>query len=79
MIEEKEIKISAHKLAFTLFLVAISLTALHVTAMLVWHLDLLPVDNWIYFSFFDLDEEESIGTWFSTLILFAAALLSLFN
>ena len=47
--------------------------------MLIWYLDLLPVDDWTYFSFFDLDEEESIGTWFSTLILFAAGLLSLLN
>jgi len=42
-----------------------------------WYRDLLPVDDWLYYSFFDLDEEESLGTWFSALTLFVAGQLTL--
>jgi hypothetical protein len=59
--------------------VAIGLTVAHVACMVIWYRDLLPVDDWIYYSFFNLDEEESFGTWFSTLILFLAGLLTLFH
>ncbi len=59
-----------------LLAIAVVLTALHVLAMLSWYLDWLPVDEWLYYSFFDLDEEESFGTWFSSLLLLAASLIS---
>ena len=47
--------------------------------MIAWYKDLLPVDDWMYIAFFDLDEEESLGTWFSTIILLFAGLLTLFQ
>jgi len=47
--------------------------------MVGWYKELLPIDDWLYISFFDLDEEESLGTWFSTIILLIAGLLSLFH
>ena len=47
--------------------------------MVIWYKDLLPIDDRLYISFFDLDEEEAFGTWFSALILFFAGLLSLFQ
>ena len=75
----KEITISAHKLTISLLLVALGLTAAHIIVMFIWYLDLLPINDWTYLAFFDLDEEESIGTWFSALILFTAAQLSLLN
>jgi len=57
--------------------IAIGLTLLHIAAMLIWYWDLLENKRWLYFEFFDLDEEESFGTWFSTLILLAAGRLTL--
>ena len=60
-----------------LLIVACLLTALHVLAMLCWYLDLIPIDEWLYYSFFDLDEEEGFGTWFSSLNLLWASLLTL--
>ena len=59
-----------------LSLIAITLALLHVIAMVVWYKQLIPLDNWITISFFDLDEEESLGTWFSTLLLALCALTS---
>jgi hypothetical protein len=40
--------------------------------MLLWFNDLLPADQWWHIALFDLDEEESFGNWYSTLILFVA-------
>lgn len=71
------IPVNVRAVSWCLLTTALILTLLHVIAMLVWYLDLLPLDDWLYISFFDLDEEESIGTWFSTLLLFMAGLLSL--
>jgi hypothetical protein len=59
--------------------IAIGLTLAHVISMFGWYKDLLPIDDWLYISFFDLDEEESLGTWFSTIILLIAGLLSMFQ
>ena len=47
--------------------------------MFAWYKDLLPIDDWLYISFFDLDEEESLGTWFGAIILLFAGLLTLFQ
>ena len=76
--EEKEITIPLRPSVVGGYLLAIAsgLTVLHVVAMLSWYLDLFPIDDWLYISFFDLDEEESIGTWFSALLLFLASALS---
>jgi hypothetical protein len=62
----------------TLFAVAVMLTVMHALAMTLWFNDALPlVDEWWQFAFFDLDEEESFGTWFSVGILLIAGQLLL--
>lgn len=71
--------IDASALGTLLFWIASGLTLVHVACMIGWYKDILPIDDWLYISFFDLDEEESLGTWFSTLILFFAGLLSMFQ
>jgi hypothetical protein len=77
MDKTNEIRITARRAGFFLLLIAVGLTAAHVASVVVWYRDLLPIDEWLYISFFDLDEEESIGTWYSALILFAAGQLAL--
>jgi len=69
--------ISARRAGVFLLLIAIGLTLAHIVSAVAWYRDLLPVDDWLYYSFFDLDEEESLGTWFSALILFVAGQLTL--
>jgi hypothetical protein len=71
------IDITARRVGFLLFGIAGALVLAHILAVVFWYRDLLPIDDWLYISFFDLDEEESIGTWFSALILFAAGQLAL--
>ena len=73
------VSIEAHRVARFLLWIAIGLTLTHVICMYAWYKDMLPFDDWLYISFFDLDEEESLGTWFSTGILFFAGLFSLFH
>lgn len=51
---------------------ALLLVGLHVLAMLTWYLDWIALDDRVLISFFDLDEEESFGTWFSAINLFIA-------
>jgi len=75
--ERIEISITARKAGIFLFSIAAGLTIAHIIAMFGWYRDLFPIDDWLYISFFDLDEEESLGTWFSALILFAAGQLTL--
>ncbi|MEP5765149.1 MAG: hypothetical protein ABJ308_11165 [Halieaceae bacterium] len=77
MSETSDLQITASKTGFFLLWVALCLTAAHVLAVVIWYEDLLPIDDWLYISFFDLDEEESLGTWFSALILLFAGQLSL--
>jgi hypothetical protein len=77
MDQNNETKITASGTGLFLLLIAAGLTAAHVASVVIWYRDLLPIDEWLYFSFFDLDEEESIGTWYSALILFAAGRLAL--
>jgi hypothetical protein len=71
------LSLSARSIGKWLLLIAATLTVLHITVMLLWFNDFLPFDDWWHIAFFDLDEEESIGTWFSTLILLAAGQLLL--
>ena len=73
------VSIEANTIGKFLLWIAVGLTIMHVVCMVGWYQDLLPIDDWLYISFFDLDEEESLGTWFSTLILFIAGLFSLFQ
>ena len=71
-----EFELPARRTGLLLATIAASLIVLHVAAMLAWYLDALPLHDWLYYSFFDLDEEEGLGTWFSTLLLFLAGMLS---
>lgn len=79
MDETGEVSITAGKAGVFLLGIAAFLTLAHIIAMVSWYRDLLPIDDWLYISFFDLDEEESLGTWFSALILLAAGQLALFQ
>jgi hypothetical protein len=72
-----DVNISARKAGVFLFGITAGLVMAHILAVVAWYRDLLPIDDWLYISFFDLDEEESLGTWFSALILFAAGQLTL--
>jgi hypothetical protein len=77
--QDQLVSIDADRTGKILLCLAVGLTVLHVFCMIAWYEDLFPIDDWLYISFFDLDEEESLGTWFSALILFFAGLLSLFQ
>lgn len=61
-----------------LTLVALLLVLLHVVCMVVWYENLVPINEWLYFSFFDLDEEEGFGTWFSAVVLLLCGISSWF-
>ncbi len=67
--------ISASRITVLLASAGTGLVLAHIAAMIAWYQDLLPIDDWLYYSFFDLDEEESLGTWFSALILVIAGQL----
>lgn len=71
--------VTASSVGKTLMVIAASLTLMHIIAMSIWYLDLIDTNQWLYFEFFDLDEEESFGTWFSTLLLLAAGQLTLLH
>ena len=71
------IPVDAARTTRALLWIASGLALLHATAMVLWFTDTLPVNRWLYIAVFDLDEEESIGTWFSTLILFGAGALTI--
>ncbi len=75
------VSIEARRVGWFLLWIAIGLTLAHVICMVGWYRygDMLPFDDFLYISFFDLDEEESLGTWFSALILFFASALTLFQ
>ncbi len=77
MDHEQAILIDPRRVGLVLFCTAIGLLVAHVTAMLIWFHDLLPLHEWWQIGLFDLDEEESIGTWFSSIILLIAGLLLL--
>lgn len=75
-----ERRLRARQIAVRLSIVAAALCALHVIAMSLywtdaedsWDFDL----RWDHVSIFDLDTEESFGTWFQTMMLmFASGLL----
>ena len=71
------IPVDASSTARRLLWIAGALALTHAIVMVLWFTDVLPVDRWLYIAVFDLDEEESIGTWFSTLLLFGAGLLTI--
>jgi len=68
------------KLVHFFALVVMALLIVHVTAISIYYGDLFSLNDnlnikYWHISVFDLDEEESFGTWFSSLILFISALL----
>ncbi len=71
--------ISVHRVTLLLSAVASGLVVAHILSVTAWYQDWLPLDEWLYYSFFDLDEEESLGTWFSALILVIAGQLCWFQ
>lgn len=74
-----QLEIKPGQVAGTLFWIAVGLNLAHIFCMIAWYEKLFQIDDWLYISFFDLDEEESIGTWFSTSILLLVGLLTLFQ
>jgi hypothetical protein len=74
-----ETVISVRRVSLLLAAAAAGLVIAHILAVSAWYLDWLPLDDWLYYSFFDLDEEESLGTWFSALILVIAGQLCWFQ
>ena len=59
-----------------LALVAAGLAIAHVIVMFLHYRGFIGYDDWVHVAFFDLDEEESFGTWFSAvLLLYAGRLL----
>jgi hypothetical protein len=68
---------SARRLALRLAAIASALGALHVAVMLVnYEIAEIP---WEVRQLFDLDEEQSFGTWFSVVILLLAACILLLH
>ncbi len=60
-----------------LALLAAGLAAAHVIVMFLYYRESIGLDDWVHGAFFDLDEEESFGTWFSAVILLYAGRLLL--
>ncbi len=56
-------------------IIIVLLVIFHVVAMVAYYQDFIASDSWIHIAFFDLDEEEGFGTWFSTMLLMMASLL----
>ena len=74
--------LAAERVALTLGAVAAALVIVHVLAMQAYFNPALGLDDrfglsYWHLSVFDLDEEESFGTWFSAGLLFAAGVLLL--
>jgi hypothetical protein len=57
--------------------IAAGLAVAHVIVMFLYYRESIGVDDWVHGAFFDLDEEESFGTWFSAVILLYAGRLLL--
>ncbi len=80
----RPLRLDPWRVSVALAAVAISLVALHLVAMLIIFdedlgvSDSLGLEYW-HLSIADLDEEESIGTWFSSGMLLFASLLLLFR
>lgn len=61
------------KQALKLCIIILSLLVIsHILAVSYWYSDLSTSEDWYYLSLFDLDEEESIGTWFNCISLLIA-------
>jgi len=68
---------SLTRLPYRLAIAVVVLCSMHLVVMLV-HYEFVEID-WLIRSLFDLDEEQSFGTWFSSLILLLAAIILLFH
>lgn len=62
----------ARRLPWWLSLGAAVLVVLHLVIMWLYWEDVIPTLAWKEVSIFDLDTEESFGTWFSALLLLMA-------
>ncbi|MGB0333003.1 MAG: hypothetical protein ACPGPE_14430 [Planctomycetota bacterium] len=71
------VPVDASSTARHLLWIAGVLAVTHAILVVLCFIDGLPVDRWLNVAVFDLDEKESIGTWFSTLLLFGAGLLTI--
>ncbi len=60
-----------------LALIAAGLAVAHVIVVFLYYREFIGYDDWVHVAFFDLDEEESFGTWFSVVILLYAGRLLL--
>jgi hypothetical protein len=60
-----------------LLIVTATLILAHIVFISLWYHEVISSDNWHYISIFDLDEEASLGTWFSAILLLVAAQLLL--
>ena len=57
--------------------IAAGLAVAHVIVIVLYYRDFIGYEDWVHVAFFDLDEEESFGTWFSAMILLYAGRLLL--
>ena len=60
-------------------LVAAGLAVAHVIVMFLHYRGFIGYEDWVHVAFFDLDEEESFGTWFSAVLLLYAGRLLLWQ
>jgi hypothetical protein len=60
-------------------LVAAGLAMAHVIVMFLHYREFIGYEDWVHVAFFDLDEEESFGTWFSAVLLLYAGRLLLWQ
>jgi hypothetical protein len=65
--------VDVRRAGWALALVAALLATTHVVVMLLYFNGVISRDDWWHFAFFDLDEEEGFGTWFSSMILLVTA------
>ena len=60
-----------------LALIAAGLAVAHVIVMFLYYREYIGYKDWVHVAFFDLDEEESFGTWLSAVMLLYAGRLLL--
>ena len=60
-----------------LALIAAGLAVAHVIVIFLYYREYIGYEDWVHVAFFDLDEEESFGTWLSAVMLLYAGRLLL--
>ncbi|TFH47101.1 MAG: hypothetical protein E4H01_08855 [Lysobacterales bacterium] len=71
------LSLEARTTGLTLAAIAAVLVVLHIATAVALFYKALPFDDWRYASFFDLDWEPSLGTWYAAVILLIAGQLLL--